>query len=67
MLHPENSPYACYGPDDARMGNDPEFLERPAFRRATLTEPSLEGPLDWAEDREFSKPTRKLAKELGYA
>ncbi len=67
MLHPENSPFACYGPEEAKMGNDPEFLESPAFRRAVVKAPSLDGPLDWAEDREFSKETRKLARELGYA
>lgn len=67
MLHPERSPYACYGPEQAKFGNDPEFLEKPAFRAKRVTEPPLLGALDWAPDREFDKPTIKLARELGYA
>jgi len=67
MLHPERSAYACYGPESAKFGNDPEFLESPAFRAKTVHEPPLGGPLDWAPEREFDKPTVKLARELGYA
>lgn len=66
MLHPERSPYACYGPENARMGNDPEFLEKPAFRRAVVKEPELYGPLEWSGE-ELRKETIKLARELGYA
>ncbi|MEM9386839.1 MAG: sulfotransferase [Pseudomonadota bacterium] len=66
MLHPERSPYACYGPENAKMGNDPEFLEKPAFRRAVVKEPELYGPLDWSGE-EFRKETIKLSRELGYA
>jgi hypothetical protein len=29
MLHPERSPYAGFGPPNARFGNDPSFLQRP--------------------------------------
>jgi hypothetical protein len=67
MLHPEQSPYACYGPEAAKFGNDPEFLEKPAFRSSRVHEPPLAGTLEWAPDREFDKPTVKLARELGYA
>jgi hypothetical protein len=67
MLHPEHSPYACYGPEEAKFGNDPEFLEKPAFRASRVREPTLAGALDWAPDREFDKPTIKLSRELGYA
>jgi Sulfotransferase family len=67
MLHPERSPYACYGPEAAKFGNDPEFLEQPAFRSSRVLEPALFGGLEWAPDREFDKPTIKLARELGYA
>ncbi len=66
MLHPERSPYACYGPENAKMGNDPEFLEKPAFRRAVVKEPELYGPVDWSGE-EFRKETIKLSRELGYA
>jgi len=32
MLHPENSPFAAYGPENARYGLDPNFMERPHLR-----------------------------------
>jgi len=67
MLHPERSSYACYGPEQAKYGNDPEFLEKPGLRRGRVREPSLAGPLDWAAEREFSQQTLKLAKQIGYA
>lgn len=67
MLHPENSPFAHVGPEQARLGNDPEFLEDPALRRGKITAPSLAGELEWAPAREFSAQTTKLAKQLGYA
>lgn len=67
MLHPEQSPYAVPGPDNARLGNDPDFLESPGLRRGRVGIPPLAGPLEWAPEREFSKETRKLAKEMGYA
>jgi hypothetical protein len=67
MLHPERSPYACYGPEQAKFGNDPEFLEKPAFRPSRVHEPALAGALEWAQDRAFDQPTIKLAREFGYA
>lgn len=42
MLHPENSPYACIGPDAARGGNDPKFMRSPKLRGGRVKEPSLE-------------------------
>ncbi len=42
MLHPENSPYACVGPDAARGGNDPKFMRSPKLRGSRVKEPSLE-------------------------
>lgn len=33
MLHPEESPFARYGPANARFGNDPLFMENPKLRR----------------------------------
>ena len=32
MLHPENSPFACYGPANAKFGNDPNLLEAVCLR-----------------------------------
>jgi Sulfotransferase family len=42
MKHPENSPYARVGPDAARGGNDPKFMQSPALRAGRVKEPSLE-------------------------
>ena len=33
MMHPERSPFACFGPLDALFGNDPNFLSGPSFGR----------------------------------
>jgi hypothetical protein len=66
MLHPETSPYANLGPENARMGNDPEFLENPELRRNKVMGVSLAGGLEWAPQQQFSKRTVKLAKQLGY-
>lgn len=69
MLHPETSPYACLGPPGAPYGNDPNFIASPALdldRLARIGEPPLEGPLDWAPEREFSAPVLKLARQFGY-
>jgi hypothetical protein len=64
MLHPETSPYACPGPESARYGNDPNFLESPAFApRPIAVEPVEEG----VDGRPFTPRTRKIARELGYA
>ena len=42
MGHPENSPYACVGPEAARGGNDPKFMRSPKLRGGKVKEPSLE-------------------------
>jgi hypothetical protein len=68
MRHPERSVYACRGPSNAEYGNDPNFLDHPQFteRSGPATEPSLEGPLDWAPDQVFDAAAIKLAREFGY-
>lgn len=69
MLHPEDSPYAFVGPDNAPFGNDVNFLEDPHFVRRKIPEARLEGPLDWKMDGRkngFSKETIRLARQLGY-
>lgn len=67
MKHPETSPYACLGPANAQMGNDPNFLKDPRLRPARAQEqPRLEEELDWRPGHYFSRPTRKLAREFGY-
>ncbi len=69
MLHPERSPFACFGPPGARFGNDPNFMAAPALRRSTeRAAPSLDGPLEWREDGAgFSEEVRELAERFGYA
>jgi hypothetical protein len=68
MMHPERSPYACFGPVGARFGNDPNFLREPAFRPGGGGKSaSLEGPLGWRTDgRGFTPEVKELARELGY-
>lgn len=69
MLHPENSPYSCVGPDNARGGNNSGFLQAPQLRSGPIAMPSMEGRLDWfpeGEDHEFRAETREIAAMLGY-
>jgi len=65
MKHPERSPFACYGPGNARFGNDPSFLESPALRPYTPKPQSLDGPLK-DSDVVLSDKIRQYATELGY-
>lgn len=67
MLHPEDSPYAGFGPKCAPYGNNLGFLEDPRLRIGGLPEVSLHGPLEWADtEMEFAPPTFELAHQLGY-
>lgn len=70
MLHPEESPYASFGPVNALFGNDPHFLKDPELRpsrRSRGKRPTLDGPLPWRTDGGvFSPEVRALATEFGY-
>jgi len=67
MMHPERSPFACFGPLDALFGNDPNFLSGPSFRPHKVKLPSLADPVPWREDGQGLKPeVVALAQELGY-
>lgn len=69
MLHPERSPFACIGPDSAPYGMDPNFLRGPKLdfgRLARIEEPTLDEPLSWRPEDEFSQPVKKLARQFGY-
>jgi len=69
MLHPETSAFASVGPPSAPFGNDPNFLNSPALDRtrlARITEPSLEGDVDWRPGDAFSKPVQRLSRQFGY-
>lgn len=68
MQHPERSPFACIGPANARLGNDPNFLNSPALRPTRVERAPLEGPLPWRPDQKgFSPEVLKLARYFGYS
>jgi len=68
MMHPERSPFACFGPISALFGNDPNFLRGPAFRQHTPRTPPLDSTLPWREDGKGLRPeVIALAREFGYA
>jgi hypothetical protein len=67
MMHPERSPFACFGPINALFGNDPNFLSGPTFRPHTPKVPSLDAPVPWRNDGKGLYPEVKaLAREFGY-
>lgn len=67
MMHPERSPFACFGPITALFGNDPNFLRGPAFRRHKPKIPPLDGPLPWRKDgKGLRQEVVRLAEEFGY-
>jgi len=67
MMHPERSPFACFGPLDAMFGNDPNFLSGPTFRPHKVKVPPLDRPVPWREDGQRLRPeVVELAREFGY-
>lgn len=67
MKHPEQSPYASPGPRNAMFGADQNFIANPHFRPGRVEAQSLDGPLDWREDRAgFRDPVKRLATGFGY-
>jgi len=67
MQHPERSPFACFGPPNARYGNEGAFLQNPTLHEALGDVHSLEGPLSWTQgDREFLPRVKQLARRFGY-
>lgn len=68
MKHPERSPYACFGPTNAHLGNDPFFLENPVLDNTrSRSEQSLEGPVPWRSDGAgFKDEVKELARQFGY-
>lgn len=68
MMHPEQSPFARFGPINALFGNDPNFLAGPTFRRHTPKLPALDRPVPWRDDgRGLVPEVVALAREFGYA
>jgi hypothetical protein len=67
MKHPERSPFACFGPVNARYGGDPNFLANPVLKPRKAKAQSLEDPLPWRQDgRGFSPEVKALARQFGY-
>jgi hypothetical protein len=67
MMHPERSPFACFGPVTALFGNDPNFLRDPAFSQRAQKLPSLDGPVSWRNDGTGLYPeVIQMAKMFGY-
>jgi len=67
MMHPERSPFACFGPVDALFGNDPKFLAGPTFRPHKPKIPKMDAPLPWRTDgKGFYPQVVSLAREFGY-
>ena len=68
MMHPELSPFAKLGPDNAKYGNNLGFIDSPHLRVGKIPSETIDGPLEWVTDREayFSDQTRSLAYQLGY-
>jgi hypothetical protein len=67
MKHPERSPYAFFGPDNARGGNSASFLNDPVLRPECAKLESLDGPLKWQENgKGFCWDVRELARQFGY-
>jgi len=68
MMHPERSPFACFGPINALFGNDPNFLSGPTFRPHKPKLPPLTAPVPWRTDGGGLYPeVVALAKEFGYS
>ena len=68
MMHPERSPFACFGPINALFGNDPNFLSGPTFRPHKPKIPPLNEPVPWRNDGKGLYPeVIALAREFGYA
>ena len=67
ILRPQDSPYACFGPYGADLGNDYNFLQPPIFKQRYIPPSKLEGSLPWRPDnKEFLPVVIKLAQDLGY-
>jgi hypothetical protein len=65
--HPERSPYARFGPQNAMFGMDYLFLKDPILRPNRARPHSLDGPLPWRTDGAgFAPYVIDLARRFGY-
>jgi hypothetical protein len=66
MMHPEKSPFACLGPENARLGNDPRFLQSPGLRPYREKPSDLDSALSWDPDLVFDDTLKLHAIKFGY-
>lgn len=66
MMHPEESPFAVFGPENAALGNDPHFLENPALAPFHEQPSDLDSPLSWDDELLFDDNLKELARSFGY-
>lgn len=64
MLHPERSPYASFGPANARDGYDPNFAANPRLRNVPIPPPAV--PARWHVDDETLRAVADVARQFGY-
>ena len=67
MKRPEELPFACFGPLNALVGNDPKFLRDPYLRPYKRKVQSLTDPLSWRPDgATFHPRVVEMARSFGY-
>ena len=67
MMHPERSPFACFGPINALFGNDPNFLAGPVFEPHKPKIPRLSDRAPWRDDGGGLYPeVIEMARWFGY-
>ena len=66
MKHPEQSPFAKFGPSNARFGNDPGFLANPKLRPFVPKPLELEDIVGDDFNHSMSAEIKELAAEFGY-
>ena len=69
MKHPEQSPYACIGPENAPHGNNSGFLNAPTLRPFSPAQKlKLAGAMSRRDNGSgFSPELKELAREFGYS
>jgi len=63
MLHPENSPFAGFGPVGANLGDDPTFLRDPTFPPKAISNPPILLP---HSGKEMPPEVAQFAAQYGY-
>ena len=68
MMRPEESPFACIGPGDAKYGNNPGWIENPHLRTGTIPDDDLDAELDFLPQKDvfLSTEVKAMAHILGY-